>query len=136
MKRTYGLVASAVILLSVIYPTQTLAGGCSAAGHGVISWSKETFTTKNAYDISAHFSGVGNSLAGTGINTVNGMMFELAVFFSDKQNVDDFTKGRAALEDIATANRKQGVNLGSAGFYGRKAGFTAQELSELGLTGN
>jgi len=107
------------------------AHACSGGGEIFKSWVGEVFTVKNAYvvgsaaiDSGAHF---GVSVVGQGLGIINGMLFTMANFFSEQENVDDFTAGRSYFEDLSEANKAVDSRITGGGAMGKPASMSIEE---------
>lgn len=70
-------------------------------------------------------------MADQGLSVVNGMMFTLADFFSEQENVDNFTYGRSYFESLNEANQAVDSSITGGGAMGKPASMSMQEYESL-----
>ena len=120
-------IAAAAILM--LLPGELLA--CGGGGSFLRDFINNTVTIENAYNIASETGGIGSSVLGTAVGTVNGMLFTLAGFFSDKSNVQDFGSGLKAIRNLNAANQQVDRSKVGGGAMGKPSDMTIQDFESL-----
>lgn len=69
----------------------------------------------------------------SGLSSASSLVNSLLFFAAEVEADPDARQGKNVILEIAADNKETGNPKGSAGWYGRSAGFTEQELIDLGL---
>jgi len=118
----------AVFLLLALAADAAFA--CGGGGSKFREWMRNTFTVENAYSIAEEVPKTSSAL-GTAIGIVNGILFTLADFFSEQKNLDDFSAGISAFENLHKGNTEVDHAKVGGGAQGMPSNMTVAEFESL-----